>query len=76
MLPIGGLGNNTWTMDVTDAIEAVRCISPKLVIPCHYNVPFLWKKRFALADDQQFKREVEKIGTACHIMSYGDVTEI
>ena len=76
MLPIGGLGNNTWTMDVADAIEAVRCISPKLVIPCHYNVPFLWKKRFALADDQQFKREVEKIGTACHIMSYGGVTEI
>jgi L-ascorbate metabolism protein UlaG (beta-lactamase superfamily) len=42
MLPIGGLGNNTWTMDVPDALEAVKLIGPKRVIPCHYNVPFLW----------------------------------
>lgn len=44
MLPIGGLGNNTWTMDVSDALEAVKLIAPRKVIPCHYNVPFLWKK--------------------------------
>jgi L-ascorbate metabolism protein UlaG (beta-lactamase superfamily) len=24
MLPIGGLGNNTWTMDVSEALEAVE----------------------------------------------------
>ena len=37
MLPIGGLGDNTWTMDVSDALEAVKLIEPKKVIPCHYN---------------------------------------
>ena len=56
MLPIGGMGNNIWTMDVSDALEAVQLISPKIVIPCHYNVPFFWKKTFAQADDQYFKR--------------------
>ena len=40
MLPIGGPGNNTWTMDTTDALEAVKIIAPKKVIPCHYNVGF------------------------------------
>lgn len=72
MLPIGGLGDNTWTMDVEDALEAVRIIAPKTVIPCHYNVPFLWKRRMCPADDQRFKREVERMGFSCHIMHYGD----
>jgi len=76
MLPIGGLGNNVWTMDVSEALEAVRCISPKRVIPCHYNAPFLWKKIFAPADDQRFKREVEKMGITCSIMHYADEIEI
>jgi len=76
MLPIGGLGNNIWTMDVTEALEAVRCISPKLVIPCHYNVPFLWNKKFAPADDQQFKYEVETMGVECHLMSSGETIEV
>lgn len=71
MLPIGGMGDNIWTMDVSDAIEAVEIISPKTVIPCHYNVPFLWKKNIAHADDQLFKREVEKLGVECCIMQSG-----
>ncbi|KPK10363.1 MAG: metal-dependent hydrolase [Acidithiobacillales bacterium SG8_45] len=72
MLPIGGLGNNTWTMDVTDALEAVRMISPKLVIPCHYNVPFFWIRKMAAADDQQFRLGVEKMGIECQVMRYND----
>jgi len=76
MIPIGGLGNNTWTMDAIEALEAVRLISPKLVIPCHYSVPFFWKKRMAPANDQQFKREVEKLGIECSIMQYSDEIEI
>lgn len=56
MLPIGGLGPDTWTMTVDDALEAARLISPRHVIPCHYNVPFSCKRKFALADDQRFKR--------------------
>ena len=72
MLPIGGLGNNKWTMDVEDALEAVKDISPKMVIPCHYNVPFIWKKKMCPADDQLFKREVEKMGINCQIMHYSE----
>ena len=75
MLPIGGLGDNTWTMDVSDALEAVKLIAPKKVVPCHYNVPFLWQKNIAQADDQLFKREVETLGIECHIMQYGDEIE-
>ena len=76
MLPIGGLGDNTWTMDVSDALEAVKLIAPKKVIPCHYNVPFLWIKNIAPADDELFKREVEKLGIKCNIMKHGDEIEI
>jgi L-ascorbate metabolism protein UlaG (beta-lactamase superfamily) len=72
MLPIGGAGENIWTMDVTDALEAVKLISPKTVIPCHYNVSFFWIKNINPADDQLFKSEVEKLGIACSIMKYGD----
>ena len=72
MLPIGGLGQNTWTMDVDDAIQAVERIDPELVIPCHYNVPFLWKRKMALADAASFKREVEALGKKCSILGAGD----
>ena len=58
MLPIGGAGNSVWTMDVSDAIEAVKIISPRIVIPCHYNASFLWIRNINPADDQQFKHEV------------------
>lgn len=76
MLPIGGLGNNIWTMDVQDAIAAVKLISPKIVIPCHYNVPFLWIKKMATADDQHFKQEVEKMGIKCIILHKGDSIDV
>ena len=69
MLPIGGLGQNTWTMDVDEALEAVKLISPQHVIPCHYSVPLFWKRRFAVADDQRFKREVERLGSTCTILT-------
>ena len=72
MLPIGGLGQNTWTMDVDEALEAARLISARYVIPCHYNVPLLWKRKFALADDQRFKREVERMGVECAILHCGE----
>ena len=76
MLPIGGLGNSTWTMDVPEAIEAVKIISPGKVIPCHYNVPFFWKRKAAPADDQLFKQDVEKLGIECLIMRRGDEIEV
>ncbi|MHC5074453.1 MAG: MBL fold metallo-hydrolase [Planctomycetota bacterium] len=76
MVPIGGAGGNIWTMDVADAIEAVKLISPKMVIPCHYNVSLFWIKNINPADDQLFKREVEKLGIECSIMKYGDEIEV
>lgn len=76
MLPIGGLGNNTWTMDVQEAIEAVKIISPGKVIPCHYNVPFFWKRRAAPADDKLFKQEMDNLGIECFIMQRGDELEV
>jgi L-ascorbate metabolism protein UlaG (beta-lactamase superfamily) len=72
MLPIGGLGRHTWTMDVDEALEAVKLIRPRRVIPCHYNVPLFWKRRFAVADDQRFKREAERLGVECTILKYGE----
>jgi L-ascorbate metabolism protein UlaG (beta-lactamase superfamily) len=72
MLPIGGFGQSTWTMDVDEALQAVEFISPKCVIPCHYNVPLFWKRKFAPADDRRFKREVERLGVECEILHYGE----
>ena len=76
MLPIGGLGDSTWTMDISEALEAVSIISPKLVIPCHYSVPFFWKKKIAPANGEEFKRRVEALGITCRIMRYGDTLEV
>ena len=76
MVPIGGLGQNTWTMDVDEALQAVEWISPKWVIPCHYNVPFLWKRRIGFADDQRFRREVERLGARCAILERGGTLTI
>ncbi|MDX1405766.1 MAG: MBL fold metallo-hydrolase [Woeseiaceae bacterium] len=76
MLPIGGFGQNTWTMDVEDALQAVELIDPDLVIPCHYSVPFLWKRKFAVADDSKFKRDVEALGKKCSILGAGDVVTV
>lgn len=72
MVPIGGLGEGAWTMDVDEAVEAARLISPRVVIPCHYNVPFLWKRRFAEADDQRFRREIEALGIKCVVLRGGE----
>ena len=76
MIPIGGLGGNVWTMDVAEALEAVKLITPKKVIPCHYNASFLWIKNAAPADEQLFKREVEKMGIECVVMKSGDKIEV
>jgi L-ascorbate metabolism protein UlaG (beta-lactamase superfamily) len=72
MIPIGGMGGGIWTMDEADALEAVRLIQPKKVIPCHYNASFIWIKNAAPADAEMFRREVEKMGIECTIMKDGD----
>ncbi|GAH84101.1 unnamed protein product, partial [marine sediment metagenome] len=70
MIPIGGqLYKNT--MNVEEALEAVKLMSPKKVIPCHYNCGFLLSRKLNVANDEMFKNEVEKMGLECIIMKYG-----
>ena len=70
MLPIGGrvIPN---TMDEQAALEVVKLMSPKVVIPCHYNLDLLWARNANPADDEMFKRSVENMGHTCKIMQYG-----
>lgn len=68
MIPIGG----GMTMDQEQALEAVKLMEPKLVIPCHYNMNFLWIKGGNPADDQKFKRDVEMMGFQCTILQHAD----
>jgi L-ascorbate metabolism protein UlaG (beta-lactamase superfamily) len=72
MIPIGGGQLYKNTMSVEEALEAVKMMSPKKVIPCHYNCGFLLSKKLNIANDEMFKNEVEKMGIECTIMKYGD----
>jgi L-ascorbate metabolism protein UlaG (beta-lactamase superfamily) len=62
MIPIGGKKVHN-TMDEEEALEAVKMISPKMVIPCHYDCGALLSKKLGQADAGMFKREVEQILT-------------
>ena len=74
MIPIGGrIAKNTMNED--EALAAVRRISPKLVIPCHYNGAFFWKRNVNPADVRYFQKQVENMGIECRIMGYGDEIE-
>lgn len=68
IVPIGG----NFTMDVDDAVYAVKLTSPRIAIPCHYNT---WP--VIAADPREFKEKVEKnTSAACHIMEPGDTLEL
>lgn len=56
LLPIGG----TYTMDENGALEVVRTIRPKIVIPMHYNTFPQIKK-----DPNKFK---ELVGNLCEVI--------
>lgn len=75
MIPIGGKTVHN-TMGVNDAVQAVRSIRPKRVIPCHYNCPAFFKKTYIPADDVLFKSEVEKAGSECAILRIGDAMDL
>jgi len=71
MIPIGGRTNHN-TMDEKEALEAVNIIRPRLVIPCHYNCPVLFTRHYNPADDIGFKRDVERLGYDCTVLSVGE----
>ena len=75
MIPIGGRTIPN-TMDEKEALQAVEIMKPKVVIPCHYSDPALFSKHFNPADDEMFKREVEKMGIKCMILHNGDSINI
>ncbi|MDH5657457.1 MAG: MBL fold metallo-hydrolase [Spirochaetia bacterium] len=75
MIPIGGrVARNTMGED--EALQAVKIMQPKLVIPCHYNSPGLFSSSLNPADDQYFKRGVEEMGMRCEILKKGESVEI
>lgn len=71
MIPIGGTKVHN-TMDEKEALEAVKIMQPKLVIPCHYNCRGFFEKNGNAADDLMFKNEVIKLGSNCQILRLGE----
>ena len=71
MIPIGGKAVHN-TMDEKEALQAVQVMKPKLVIPCHYNCPAFFSKKYNPANELEFKREVEKLDIKCTILHKGD----
>ena len=71
MIPIGGKAVHN-TMDIPEALQAIEIMEPRLVIPCHYNCPAFFSKRFNHADEGEFKRGVDGIGVQYSILHKGD----
>lgn len=75
MIPIGGrLAHNT--MDEDAALEAVKIIRPKTVIPCHYDCPALFSSKYNPADVRRFQSEVERLGAKCIVLGDGESVEL
>ncbi|MEJ5230220.1 MAG: metal-dependent hydrolase [Pseudothermotoga sp.] len=66
-IPIGG----NFVMDLWDAVEAVKMIKPKVVVPIHFNT---WE--VIRSDPDRFKAEVEKLQIKCQIMKPGETVEL
>jgi len=71
MLPIGGKEAHN-TMDVDEAVEAVKMIRPKVVIPMHYNLRAFFTTKYCPADEQVFRTRVERLGSRCILLSPGE----
>ncbi len=68
LLPIG----DNFTMGPDDALEAVKLLTPKKVIPVHYNTFGLIQQ-----DGEAFKRRVETQTSAqCQVLTPGESTEL
>ncbi len=65
LVPIGG----NYTMDIDDAVKAVKFIQPKLVVPMHYNTFDVIK-----VDVNEFKEKVKN--TEVKIINFGDSIEV
>ncbi len=75
MIPIGG-GTVHNTMDENEALETVKMIKPKLVIPCHYNCSAFHKKNANPANEEHFQDEVKKLGFDCVLLRVNESIEL
>lgn len=66
LIPIGG----NYTMDIPDAVEAVKMLRPQCAIPMHYNTFEVIK-----ADPQVFKNLLEELGYKAVILAPGELLE-
>lgn len=64
-IPIGG----NYTMDIDDAVKAVKFIRPKAVVPIHYNTFPVIK-----ADPLEFKKKVKE--TKVKVLSFGESMDL
>jgi len=67
MVPIGG----TYTMNIDEAVEALKIIEPDLAIPMHYNTFPIIK-----ADPKEFQKKAENSGFKVKIMDFGEEIDI
>ena len=75
MIPIGGKAIHN-TMDEEEALQVVRLMRPTLAVPCHYNCPGLFSRKYNPADEMMFKRKAEQAGTPCALLSTGQSMDI
>lgn len=66
-VPIGGY----YTMNIEEAVQALKIVRPKLAIPMHYNT-FPQIK----ADPEEFRTNAEKEGFKVKVLKIGDEIEI
>jgi L-ascorbate metabolism protein UlaG (beta-lactamase superfamily) len=75
MIPMGG-GNVHNTMNEKEALETVKMIKPRLVIPCHYNCAGLHRKNANPANEKYFYDEVKKLGFNCALLRVNESIEL
>ena len=67
LLPIG----DNFTMGIEEAVEAIRLLRPKKVVPIHYNT---WE--VIRADTRAFAAQARAAGTEPVVLAPGDVLEV
>jgi L-ascorbate metabolism protein UlaG (beta-lactamase superfamily) len=75
MIPIGGdeVGN---TMGIRDAIEVTEALRPRLVIPCHHDIPSFFRKNANPTDVLSFVEAIEANGIECRNLSRSETVVV